>query len=156
MCGALCAIVAYGVVNLINLIHMGTQPLLSGKPKQLFQEALLLVIFVYCCILFCTVIKRLSRVASATKKIITLMDYSIQTPHVDSPIYGSLEEIRHLLSTRGAVKFYGKGITVSFLETIISKMVTLLSLIISLWIATAGISAPFKPTTGNRTNVTII
>ena len=83
------------------------------------------------------------------------MDYSIQTPHVDSPIYGSLEEIRHLLSTRGAVKFYGKGITVSFLETIISKMVTLLSLIISLWIATAGISAPFKSTTGNGTNVTI-
>ena len=153
MCGALCAIVAFGVVNLINLIHTGTEALHSGKPKQLLQEASLLLIFVYCCCLFVLVLKKLSRVASATKKLLALMDYSIQTPHVKPPIYGSLEEIRHLLISRGAVKFYGRRITVSFVVEIISFLVKLLSLLVSLWIATAGISAPFKPTTVNGTNV---
>ena len=153
MCGALCAIVAFGVFRLINLIRIVTESLHSGKPKQLLIEAAYLLIFVYCCCLFVLSIKKLSRVASATKRLLTLMDYSIQTPHVKPPIYGSLEEIRHLLISRGAVKFYGRRITVSFVVEIISFLVKLLSLLVSLWIATAGISAPFKPTTVNGTNV---
>ena len=157
MCGALCAIVAFGVVNLIILIHLVTQSLHSGKPKQLLREAAFLLIFVYCLYLFVLVLKKLSRVASATKRLLSLMDYSIQTPHVKPPIYGSLEEIRHLLSTRGAVKFYGNRVTVTFVVRIISFLVKSLSLLVSAWIATAGISAPFK-TTGNgnvTSNVTI-
>lgn len=71
----------------------------------------MLLIFVYCLYLFVFILKKLSRVASATKRLLSLMDYSIQTPHVKPPIYGSLEEIRHLLSTRGAVTFYGNSVT---------------------------------------------
>ena len=154
MCGALCAIVAFGVFRLINLIQIVTESLHSGKPKQLLIEAALLLIFVYCCCVFILVLKKLSRVASATKRLLSLMDYSIQTPHVKPPIYGSLEEIRHLLSTRGAVTFYGNSVTSQFVVEIISFLVKSLSLLVSAWIATAGIN--ISAANGNVTsNVTI-
>ena len=154
MCGALCAIVAFGVFRLINLIQIVTESLHSGKPKQLLIEAALLLIFVYCCCVFILVLKKLSRVASATKRLLSLMDYSIQTPHVKPPIYGSLEEIRHLLSTRGAVTFYGNSVTSQFVVEIISFLVKSLSLLVSAWIATAGIN--ISAGNGNVTsNVTI-
>ena len=154
MCGALCAIVAFGVVNLFDLIQIVTESLHSGKPKQLLIEAAYLLIFVYCLYLFVSATKKLSRVASATKRLLSLMDYSIQTPHVKPPIYGSLEEIRHLLSTRGAVTFYGNSVTSQFVVEIISFLVKSLSLLVSAWIATAGIN--ISAGNGNVTsNVTI-
>ena len=154
MWGALCAIVAFGVFFLIHLIQIVTESLHSGKPKQLLIEAAYHLIFVYCLFLFVFILKKLSRVASATKRLLSLMDYSIQTPHVKPPIYGSLEEIRHLLSTRGAVTFYGNSVTSQFVVRIISFLVKLLSLLVSLWIATAGIN--ISAANGNVTsNVTI-